>query len=249
MKETIMKDITVGCCILFMLFSSCTDESSSDVGNETERTTSPWIEFPYVSVDTFYLTEERFRLKMIDSTPFVNPVVINQYTALHALQAEPNMREFDTIIMEIEMPNRPDENVTFNLTNDQFQIIVLKYSNQMFKEFVRELLTLNNLTANKYRENWQSLLDRLNMVFGNQIELNFKEQFPDNSTWFGYNAFEIFGQYFQECSTGTDGVGHALIDSIEGKTKYLFEEDIKSINSLIGKYKRKIEENTAHNSG
>ena len=248
MKEMILKEIISCCCILFMTFCSCTDESSQNVRNEAERTTSPWIEFPYVSVDTFYVNKQSFRLSLIDSTPFANPVLIDQYTGIHALQAEPNFLEFETMTIEIQMPNRPDGNVSFDLTNNQFQFIVLKYSNQLFKEYVRELLTLNNSTAHKYRENWQSLLDRLNMIFGNQIELKYKEQFPENSTWYGYNSFEIFGLFFQEVSMGKEGVGHKLINSIEGKNKYLFEEDIKSINSLIDKYKKKIEENTAHNN-
>jgi len=248
MKEVMLKDIIVGCCILFLIFSSCTGGNTPNVVNAIEKKISPWIEFPYVSVDTFYLYEREFRLIMIDSTPFVNPVVIDQYTVIHTLQAEPNIREFDTISVEIQMPNRADGNVSFNVTNEQFKIVVLKNSNQLFKEFLRELLTLNNETAHKYSENWQSILDRLNMIFGNHIELQYKEQFPENSTWFGYNSFEIFGLFFQEFSMGKEGVGHKLINSIEGKTKYLFEEDIKSINSLIDRYKRKIEKNTAHNN-
>lgn len=84
------------------------------------------------------------------------------------------------------------------------------------------------------------------MLFAHEIEDHFKDEFPDNSIWFGYSSFRIFGLFIEECLTGRQGVGHELVRSISGKTKYLYEEDIESILSLLGSCEQRIGKNPLH---
>lgn len=232
---------------LFAIMTSCDVENPSNT--ETERKTSSWIDFPFVSVDTFYLSDQKFNLLLTDSTPSYNPVVADQYITIHSLQSEPKINGFDLLHVEIQMPNRPDGDLKFEMTDEQFISTVQGYSNQVFKEFLRDLLVLNNKTSHKYRKNWTTLLDRTNMLFGEEINQKYREAFPENSTWSGYNSFRIFGIFLEECLDNRQGIGHNLVRSINGKTKYLFQEDIASLNALVSEYEKKIKNNTAHNNG
>jgi hypothetical protein len=243
-KNTIILTVT-----LFAILTSCDVENALD--KDSERKTSAWIDIPFVSVDTLYLSGQKFNLLLTDSTPYYNPVVVEQYIAIHSLQSEPmlNGSGFDFLNVEIRMPSRSDGGLKFEMTDEQFMSIFKGYSNQIFRNFIRDLLVLNNKTSHKYRDNWTTLLDRLNMLFGEEINEKYGELFPENSTWNGYNSFRIFGIFLEECLSSRQGVGHNLIHSINGKTKYVFQEDIESVNALIIEYENQIKNNTAHNKG
>lgn len=222
--------------ILLLLFS-CKTENLEE--SRVEITHADWVDIPFVSVDTFYLSNRNFNLLLTDSTSYYNPVVVEQYLTIHSLQSAPEVNEFDSLYIQVNMPKRPDGDLEFDLSVEQFITASNGYSNPVYKEFILEFLELNNRTAHKYREKETSLLDRTNMIFGEEIEKNYSSSFPDNSTWLGYNSLRIFGIFMEECINKNPGIGHSLVSSINGKTNYLFPEDISTLTALVETYEKR----------
>ncbi len=102
-----------------------------------------------------------------------------------------------------------------------------------------DFLELNWNTKEKYDKKFMSLLDRTNMIFAREIDENYKDQFPNNSTWFGFDSFIVFGAYFEEIANEQKGIAHNLINSIESSDGYL--KDKVKLLLIIDKHAKRFE--------
>jgi len=183
------------------------------------------------------------KLTFTDSMPFFNHVVDQQAVTTYALQRMVDSIAFDSIKFKIYTPNCEEKLIQFQISRSGYLNVLSNFNNSDFKNFIRDYLTLNWETRGNYRDQKTSLLDRVNLIFAHEIDAKFKGQFPDNSTWYGYDSFIIFYDYLQECISGNEGVAHQLIEAIEPSKDYLNNSDKRKLVALIKKYKTEIEMN------
>ena len=224
--------------IVLLTHTSCSE--APDDGETPVGALKPQMNLAYVKVDTFFTSQRLFDLVLTDSTGHYNPVFADQYLTIHSLQSTFDPDQFDTLRLTVHMPNRSGGGYGLEFSSERYRTAAAGFSNQIFKDLIRDFLALDMATAYKYRERKTSLIDRTNMIFGHEIDDHFKDEFPDNSIWFGYSSFRIFGLYIEECYSGKQGVAHELVRSIRGKTKYLLEEDIESLLLLLGSYEKRV---------
>ena len=222
--------------LTLILFVNCTNKT------ETKNTvkTQPIILFPFVSPDSIKMTEKELKFTYIDSTPFYNPIASKQATLIYTMQREPDTIDYEKLTIKIKMPNRENSVIEYSMTKPEFQQLERNISNPKLKPFYKEFLELNWNSRNNYMEKYMSLLDRTNMIFAHKIDKNYKEQIPNNSTWYGYDSFTVFEQYFGEVEREKKGIATKLIESISESDKYLTESDKITLLELIKKHAKII---------
>ena len=65
--------------------------------------------------------------------------------------------------------------------------IAKKLNLPVYKSFLKEFFKLNWETRLHYLEKTSCLLDRTNLEFARIIDENYKDSFPNNSTWWGFD--------------------------------------------------------------
>lgn len=230
MKKTLRKAIII--LLTLILFANCTNK----IGTENTTNTQQLILFPFVSPDSIKMTGKELIFTYIDSTPFFNPVASKQATLIYTMQREPDSIDYKKLTIKIKMPNRENSVIEYSMTKPEFQQLERNINNPKLKPFYKEFLELNWNSRNNYMEKYMSLLDRTNMIFAHEIDKNYKEQIPNNSTWYGFDSFTVFEQYFGEIEHGKNGIATKLIESINKSDKYLIESDKITLLGLIKKH-------------
>ena len=134
------------------------------------------------------------------------------------------------------MPNRENTVIEYSLTKSEFEKTQKKFSDSKYKAFLLDLLKLNWNSKKHYDKKFMSLLDRTNMIFAHEIDKNYKDLFTNNSTWFGFDSFTVFGAYFEEVVHEKKGIAHNLINSIKSSEGYLTEKDKTKLLQIIDKH-------------
>ena len=234
-----MKNNTVIFLSLLLLIFSCTNKTSQKKDkSEKEFNTNDWVQFPFVTIDSIWIDNNIFHINLVDSTPFLNTTYLQQYTSIHILQSEPHLYDCNAIKIKVVLPNRDGEPIEYEITPEDYNFLLEYFSDVDFKSFIREYILLNYEAQDNYYGEMTTLIDRVNMIFAHEIDKNYPDLFQNNSTWFGYDSFDVFRLYFVECTQGKEDVGHDLINSINDKTDYLKEGDILKLQKLIEKYKK-----------
>ena len=240
MKTTKALPILLLVSLFIYSCSSKKNENSEENKNDSREIAqrdSNYIQFPYIYQTGTELKGNILEFTFVDSMPFYNAVMSNQAVFIYALQSPIPQSQFDSVVFLIRMPKRENPKVRVAMGTAQFTGLVKNFTNPQFKDFLKEILRLNYNTSNRYKAKYSSILDGLNMIFAAEIESKYKDQFPNNSTFFGYNSFLIFGKYFSEVNSGTKGIGHKLIDSIkDSKENLITEYDKMNLNKVIKKY-------------
>lgn len=236
-----MKNITKNILLiafLFLCLYSCKNETKKSKENEIDIIVQhEMVQFPFVSLDSVWFDGNDFHINIVDSTAYLNNAYIEQYGTIHILQSAPHNYEFNEIILTVEMPNRKGEPIIHVFNQYQYDLMFGFIEDVDFKAFILEFITLNYEVRGKYYENMSTLIDRVNMICASEIDKHFPEYFPDNSTWFGYNSFKIFYQYFAECLNNEEGMYHKIIAGIEEDENFLENEDKAALLVLLEKYK------------
>lgn len=204
--------------------------------NNATEIDSNLILFPNITPDSTFVLGNKLKLSFIDSLPMYNPITSNQAVFIYAMQMFKPVGNFDTILYQIKMPNREVSIVEFPMSMVQYKEMESSFSNYQFKQFLKELLKLNYSSRKRYANKNTTLMDGLNMIFAQKIDSSFSEVIPNNSAWFGYNSFIVFGMYFNEVSIGKPGIGHELIKAISVSEKRLNEYDKKTVMEMIQKH-------------
>jgi len=194
---------------------------------------------PYYEPDTVYQDDPYLFIEVTDSKPYFNSTEFEQMVFCYSYQLHIPNASYDSIIFKMNMPNRPDGGFE-SVIPAQFAIDMRKkLSNTIFENFLYDLLILNLETQNDYSE-YTSLLFSINTFFSKQIDLYYPEEYPNNSTWYGYNSFNIFEQYFIGIYTNEQNTAISLIDSLYTSKNYLNENDVLLIKELIKNYEQKF---------
>jgi hypothetical protein len=220
----------------FILIANCTNK----IKDKKDVTTQPIIRFPFVSPDSLKISGSELRLTYIDSTPFYNPIVSKQAALIYTMQREPDTISFEKILFKIKLPNRENSVVEYSINRKEFYQIERIISHPQLKHFYKEFLELNWNSRENYREDYTSLLDRTNMIFAHEIDKNFKEQIAENSTWYGFDSFIVFHNYFIEVENNQIGISTKLVESIQSSEDYLTESDKQKLVKIIEKHTERI---------
>lgn len=225
--------------ILLVYLTACNSSTVDDEQNlevKIQELDSNLILFPNILPDSTFVINNKLILTFVDSMPIYNAIMSNQAVFVYAMQMEKPSADYDSILFSIKMPNRDKPLVKFSMSLMQFREMEQSFSNYEFKQFLKDILKLNYTSRNRYSNNATTMLDGLNMIFAQKIESSFKEQIPNNSTWFGFNSYVAFGMYFSEISSGKVGIGHELINAIYLSKDRLNEYDKKVVLEIIKKH-------------
>jgi hypothetical protein len=194
------------------------------------------LNIPMFLLDEYTIGGDTIYMDLIDSSLLLNPVITQQAITTYAVKMGTRNFEFEDLYVQIDLPNRAESLGEYHLTNKQFHAMVNHFGDDDYSKFIEELLTLNAETSSKYREKSSSLLDGLNLIFGVQIEEQFSDEFPTNTPLFGYDSFQIFWKYFDECSNGSPWIGHDLIKGIYVSKGVLDQEDKLALMLIVQRY-------------
>ena len=237
-----MKKILLGIIISVILFGCKQNAVKND---ETLEIPESIIDIPFYSVGALFYDNNTLVLNLIDSAQFHNPTVFIQALNWYTYQISCMDLAFDSLRINYSMPIRDSiPNVHTNQVNrDYVNRIHSNLNNTLFADFQEDLFKLNWETKSNYVQQQSSLMDRINALFARNIDTSaYKNQFPNNDTWFGIDCFKVFELYFYECLNQERSTGHQIIEHINKSTKYFNERDREDLVSLIEKYSLKVEE-------
>lgn len=148
-----------------------------------------------------------------------------------------NFKEtFESVRINKTMPNRDSiiEVYSNTISHNQIKQMHDQLDNTIFGDFYLDFIKLNWKTRDNYKANQTSLLDRTNSLFSRTIDTSdYKNSFPNNSTWYGIDCFQIFQMYFQEIIEEEPSIGTDLVTEIGRSTQYYNSNDKEELLNLV----------------
>lgn len=193
------------------------------------------LTLPYYNPDTVYQDDQYFCIEVTDSKPYYNSTEFEQMAFWYSYQLYVPNFSLDSIKFIINMPNRPSGDFEY-VIHSQFAIkMQKKINNTIFENFLDDLLIVNLSSLENYKK-YTSLLSWINRFFSKQIDKHYLEEYPDNSTWDGYNSFNIFEKHFSGVYLGEYNSANSMIDSLFSSDGFIHPDDIIIVKELIRKY-------------
>ena len=207
----------------------------------------PEISIPFITLDSLYLMQTSLLVIITDETPMSIETLQKQTIYYTLTQLDIGQYNKDTINVLIKMPNRENSSANFQTSLKYYTGIAKKLNLPVYKSFLKEFFKLNWETRLHYLEKTSCLLDRTNLEFARIIDENYKDSFPNNSTWWGFDSFVIFELYFSETVNNNQGIAHQIIEKLKTSSKFIMAEDSKEFVKLMDKYAIKMKEEYSAN--
>lgn len=180
------------------------------------------VDIPKYSIDTVFLVDHNFNIRLTDTKPYLDPTIYNEALRWYSSQFYFEDIYFDSMRIEIRMPNRDTSTITNIWPRSLVRSLNLSVAHTFFGQFLKDYLELG-------------VLEEVNHSFSEEIEKSFPEQFPNNSFLWGYDSFEILELYFRECYENKPGVGHKLVEELKN-SDYLKDWQKTKLIDLISHY-------------
>lgn len=231
--------------ILLICFTSCKENANEEVKEAPEEValidSIDWVAFPKVSVDSLRIEDRAVRLVLTDTTDVYGPTIVDQYMTIYVWQIQANPLDIDEIRVTVQLPKREDGDISHTIGTYDFKRLNKMFRNKVEEDFIMELLELNMQATAQSEKNFLTFLDKLNMSFAQVIEANYKREFPNNSTWWGFNSFEVFRAYLEEHYLGEEDLAHQILEKLkDSPEKYISEEEERLLFELLAKYEAKV---------
>lgn len=130
-----------------MLLAHTACREGPDEGERPVGALEPQMNLAFVKVDTFFTSHRTFNLVLTDSNNHLNQVFADQYLTVHRLQSSFNPDRFDTLRVTVHMPNRSAGGYGLRISSERFRTTAANFSNQVFKDLIRDFLALDMATA------------------------------------------------------------------------------------------------------
>jgi hypothetical protein len=211
------------------------DETAVESLDPTVQTISN-VNIPMFTLDEYTIGGDTIYMDLTDSSLLLNPVITQQAITTYAVNMGTRKFKFKDLFVQIKLPNRKESLSEYHLSTAQFKAMYNHFGDDDYASFIDELLVLNEETEANYRGKSSSLVDGLNLIFGVKIEEKYGDEFPTNTRLFGYDSFQIFWKYFDECAAGSPWIGHELIKEIYLSKGILEQEDKLALMLIVQRY-------------
>lgn len=233
MPQRMIYRLIIGFTLLLTI--SCNQKNANK-----ELNTSYDTDYSLITLDSINYNQQELKLYFTDSSIYFNHIIAGQVSQFmvnkYQFIENRNSEKFSFII---STPLREEKEVIITLPLKNFKNIQEKFQNPVFADFIVELFKLNEKYQELYDKDKSSLLDKINSFFALAVHDKHKSETEEFKYFFGYDSYDIFIQYFNDCKNQNKSEATELVNLLFDDTLFIKPEIRPELNKLINKYCKK----------